>query len=1188
MSTLGTHTTTTFELTIPGQLDLVATGTGLTYSGGHPSGGTITSLTLNTGGGTATWSGFSVSVSSFWHILSTGDVNGFYSLFFAGDDTFNLQNDTGPDFLVGGAGNDTFNFGATLFEGYLDGGTGSDTVNLNGDYGYAALGNLISVETINLAAGHHYDLRLSPGAAMTVNGSALGAGDSMVVEAVNAAGTLTVQGGAGDDTLVGHAGAAEIFNAGAGMDTYDASHAAAGVKVDLGNTGAQSVGGGLATVTLSGVENVIGTDFNDTLTGNSADNLFEGGRGNDTIDGGAGSDTVSFQNLPLIAGDSGITIDLRPGHGGGSTGDTFTSVENFIGSGFGDTFIGDSNDNHFTGGGHNAVPDLVDYSHASGPMVFTETGSVYTTYLSTTFTATGGGQGTDTLTDMTEILGTPGDDTFILINPNDITLESGGGNDTLSFGAATMGVDVILGTGNNLFQDFEGFATLVGSAFDDTLSAGGTAAGGAGAVIHGGDGNDTLYGSRNSDGADGSVLYGDGGNDTIYGTSAGADGNGSDTIYGGAGDDMLYATAPSGSNGGNDVFDGGTGNDTIVGGDGQNTVTYQDATAGVTVNLSQEDPYYRLTADVGGGMGTDTLQYIQNLTGSDYADKLTGNEFDNTLAGGKGNDTLDISQKTGNNPFGPPGTGEDTVLGGQGNDTIIAGNDLDTGDRIDGGTGNDTLTLNGAGYAAFTFGAATMVNVETLKLAAGNSYGLTTGDANVAAGANLTVDGSALRPGDVLGFDGSHETDGTFTLDGGAGNDVLTGGRGNDTINGNAGNDAIDGALGSDTINGGDGDDTIDVGADLDATDRIDGGAGNDVVALGGDYSAGLALDGTMLAGVETLRALGGFNYNLTAMDSLVASGRVLGVDASALGAGNRFVFDGSAETDGRFSFADGAGNDTLRGGAQADVFTVTHGGSDTVAGGAGDDVISLGGAFDANDAIDGGAGKDTVVLDGDYSGGVAFRNLTLANVEVLRLAAGHSYDLTANSYNVAGGTSLTVDGTALGASDAAAFDGAAAKSGAFILKGGSGNDVLTGGAHNDILIGGLGADLLSGGGGADRFTYKSAAESTGAGFDTISDFDAASDLVDLPFKLAHINTAVASGALSAATFDADLSAAIGHGQLGTHHAVLFTASSGDFAGDTFLIVDMNKVAGYQAGQDLVVMLDHPANIGSFGAGDFV
>ncbi len=69
---------------------------------------------------------------------------------------------------------------------------------------------------------------------------------------------------------------------------------------------------------------------------------------------------------------------------------------------------------------------------------------------------------------------------------------------------------------------------------------------------------------------------------------------------------------------------------------------------------------------------------------------------------------------------------------------------------------------------------------ETLKLDDGTGYGLTTNDGNVAAGATLNVDASALTGTNFLVFNGSAESDGGFNIIGGAGNDVLTGGNGLD------------------------------------------------------------------------------------------------------------------------------------------------------------------------------------------------------------------------------------------------------------------------------------------------------------------------------------------------------------------------------------------------------------------------
>jgi hypothetical protein len=69
------------------------------------------------------------------------------------------------------------------------------------------------------------------------------------------------------------------------------------------------------------------------------------------------------------------------------------------------------------------------------------------------------------------------------------------------------------------------------------------------------------------------------------------------------------------------------------------------------------------------------------------------------------------------------------------------------------------------------------------------------------------------------------------------------------------------------------------------------------------------------------------------------------------------------------------------------------------------------------------------------------------------------------------------------------------------------------------------------------------------------------------------IDTAVTAGGLGSNTFDGDLKTAIGAGQLGAHHAVLFTSDTGTLAGRTFLIVDANGEAGYQTGADVVIAL---------------
>jgi Ca2+-binding RTX toxin-like protein len=84
----------------------------------------------------------------------------------------------------------------------------------------------------------------------------------------------------------------------------------------------------------------------------------------------------------------------------------------------------------------------------------------------------------------------------------------------------------------------------------------------------------------------------------------------------------------------NDTLSGDGGNNVLNGGAGSDTVSYGNATAGVTVALSTSAAQNTL------GAGIDTLTSFENLTGSDHADRLTGGAGANSLNGGLGNDTL--------------------------------------------------------------------------------------------------------------------------------------------------------------------------------------------------------------------------------------------------------------------------------------------------------------------------------------------------------------------------------------------------------------------------------------------------------------------------------------------------------------------------------------------------------------------
>ncbi len=106
-----------------------------------------------------------------------------------------------------------------------------------------------------------------------------------------------VSAGDGADLIVGGDGAGnDAYDGGKGIDTVKYTSATAAISVNLAKGTASATAGGdaagIGTDKLKGIENLIASDYADTLIGGKEPNLIEGGTGNDTIDGGLGKDTV--------------------------------------------------------------------------------------------------------------------------------------------------------------------------------------------------------------------------------------------------------------------------------------------------------------------------------------------------------------------------------------------------------------------------------------------------------------------------------------------------------------------------------------------------------------------------------------------------------------------------------------------------------------------------------------------------------------------------------------------------------------------------------------------------------------------------------------------------------------------------------------------------------------------------------
>jgi hypothetical protein len=305
-------------------------------------------------------------------------------------------------------------------------------------------------------------------------------------------------------------------------------------------------------------------------------------------------------------------------------------------------------------------------------------------------------------------------------------------------------------------------------------------------------------------------------------------------------------------------------------------------------------------------------------------------------------------------------------------------------------------------------------------------------------------------------------------------------------------------------------------------------------------------------------------------------------------------TFTGGAGTD---HFDGGTGVSALDGMGGNDVL-MAEGVKTTIDGGDGNDTIAMSSFFTAADLIDGGAGNDQLTLNGNYAAGVTLGSDTLVNVEKIVLDAGFNYNLTTDDATVAAGARLTVDASALGAGQELTFNGSAETDGHFLITGGAANDVLIGGAGNDTLIGGGDNNKFTGGLGADHiiatyaehdsFIYNDVNDSTGLAHDVITDFSATVQTFDLDVTVTGINSEITSGKLTAANFDANLATAVSATHLAAGHAVLFAPTTGSFAGHTFLIVDANGVAGYQAGQDYVFDLVTAAHLNQLATSNFI
>ena len=828
-----------------------------------------------------------------------------------------------------------------------------------------------------------------------------GAGNDQLSSGSNAPLTVTtwgaegdvLRGGEGNDIYIPgpRSGEKDTIEDAQGNDTVDYRLSEYGLTVFLGSsqrellyrpntilidadpvgytTSALNYAAGLIT----GIENLIGTKFNDVLIGSDEVNKISGGAGNDQIRGLDGDDI-------LRGGDGNDTL---------------------IGDGGNDYLEGGSGSNSYVAGlGNDYIVDL----SSSYSQVFyavsakTDHYSVSVNFVE--FTTTG--ESSLTPNNM------PG---AIVIVPSDIPHKQ-----QVSKYATSISVGDRYG-----IDDLEGVERIVGSNGHDIIYT----AEGMDQTIYGNEGDDKLY----TVGSTKNNIYAGPGDDFFISNASA-----SDTFFGGAGSDVVRIWGDNNVDG--DVLYGDDNRQTALPGIDTLDFSNSDYSWHIYMNpisngvftgkaplsgLYDSDPHFTQptlgvngtvvkkpgvsvfgevypgvnfelrVADANtsnpGGRATSVGEF-ERIIGSQHRDFITGGSpdgavtidgqggddvlfasqlFASVVEGGEGNDVLG----TFNHTLGSDGAKglfnsaiRAVLNGGNGNDVFVAG---DFQEQFNGGEGIDLLT-----YEVSTAG----VNVDLISktLSGGNATGdtLVGGIINVTGSAfNDSITGDGLQ-NELVGWDGG---------------DVIRGMGGSDQLFGNDGDDQIYGGSGNDMLHGGN-------GADL-----LDGGEGTDTASWNlyqlhpkGGINRLTNDSSGVVADLQTGKA---------GQDTLVSIENLIG------GVGNDQLFG----DDGDNFLGGNAGNDLLDGRGGNDVLLGSRG-DDTLRGGDGDDFLSGGAGINV---LDGGDGTDSI----DYSSldygvtvvmaGVGTRT-NASSGEVTSLTPVDAYVWTDSLKSVAGPTGLAGD----------------------------------------------------------------------------------------------------------------------------------------------------------------------------------
>lgn len=393
-----------------------------------------------------------------------------------GNDAGNvIDGGAGSDMLIGGLGNDVYSIDRSTDQVIEDATGGTDTVR-------STISHVLGANLENLML--------------------LGSGN------------ISATGNASNNVLTGNGGSNRFDGAG-GIDTVSYLAARSAVMVGLDRVGAQSTGAGIDT--LVSIENLTGSNYNDTLHGSLGTNVLNGGNGIDTLSYARAGAAVTVS----------LALTTAQATGGGGT-DTLAAFENLTGSAFADRLTGSTASNVIDGGlGNDTLTgglgnDTYLVNVGTDVIVEAASGGIDTVRATASYTLAA--QVENLALDGTASINATGNslNNTITGNAGNNILNGGSGVDIVSYAAATAAVSVNLATGiatgGGGSDSISSFEYVFGSAFGDTLvgnSAVNRLFGGAGAdTVTGGSGADVFV--FNSAGAADRVTDFVSGSDRIY------------------------------------------------------------------------------------------------------------------------------------------------------------------------------------------------------------------------------------------------------------------------------------------------------------------------------------------------------------------------------------------------------------------------------------------------------------------------------------------------------------------------------------------------------------------------------------------------------------------------------------------------------------------------------------------------